>query len=94
LLEPSEVSLAVLVNEKIVDRITVDLDAPKTQVIEQALKLKSVQARTGGRPADRVVHVPDRLLKLIYSDVITGAASESPEAASDAGSTDQKADQN
>jgi leucyl-tRNA synthetase len=93
LLEPSEVSLAVLVNEKIVDRITVDLDASKTQVIEQALKLKSVQARTGGRPADRVVHVPDRLLKLIYSDVITGAASEPPEAASDAGSTDQKADQ-
>lgn len=95
LLEPSEISLAVLVNEKIVDRITVELDAPKTQVIEQALKLESVRERTGGRPADRVVHVPDRLLKLIYSGETTVPPSVPPsEAATDAESTDQKADQN
>ncbi|MBT7102666.1 MAG: class I tRNA ligase family protein [Planctomycetes bacterium] len=76
LLQPSQVSLAVQVNEKIVDRITVDLDAPKNLVIDQALKLESVVKKTGGRPADRVVHVPDRLLKLIYTSDPGGSSSE------------------
>ncbi len=67
LLQPSEIELAVFVNEKLVDRFTVELDAPKNLVIEQALQRESVKLETGGRPADRVVHVPDRLLKLLYS---------------------------
>jgi hypothetical protein len=37
-----------------------------------------VVAKTGGRPADRVVHVPDRLLKLIYTSD-PGADSAEPE---------------
>ncbi|MGE4618507.1 MAG: class I tRNA ligase family protein [Planctomycetota bacterium] len=79
LLQPSEVELAVFVNEKIVDRIHVELDTPKNHVIERALELDSVKSKTGGRPADRVVHVPDRLLKLIYSDV----SPEPPESPAD-----------
>jgi len=76
LLQPSQVSLAVQVNEKIVDRITVDLAAPKNLVIDQALKLESVVKKTGGRPADRVVHVPDRLLKLIYTSDLGGGSAK------------------
>lgn len=66
LLQPSEISLAVFINEKIVDRLSVELDTPKNQVIDHALQLEKVQSQTGGRAADRVIHVPDRLLKLIY----------------------------
>lgn len=67
LLQPSEVELAVFVNEKIVDRFSIELDAPKNTVIERALELEAVKLETEGRPADRVVHVPDRLLKLLYT---------------------------
>ncbi len=67
LLQPTEIELAVFVNNSLVDRISVDLEATKNQVIDQVLKLSSVQDRTGGRSADRVIHVPDRLLKLIYT---------------------------
>ena len=76
LLQPTEVQLAVFVNESLVDRMTVELEASKTQVIDQALELKSVKDRTGGKSADRVVHVPDRLLKLIYTE--SGQEKEQP----------------
>ena len=56
--------------------MTVELEASKTQVIDQALKLTSVKDRTGGKLADRVVHVPDRLLKLIYTE--SGQEKEQP----------------
>ena len=84
LLQPSEVELAVFVNDKIVDRLSVELDTPKNNVIELALQLESVKSRTGGRPADRVVHVPDRLLKLLYSDVEGPPVSEPVNAPEDA----------
>ncbi|MGE4601577.1 MAG: class I tRNA ligase family protein, partial [Planctomycetota bacterium] len=77
LLQPTDVELAVFVNEKLVDRLTVDPDTPKNQIIELALQLDSVKSRTGGRPADRVVHVPDRLLKLLFTDEAKMPDSES-----------------
>ena len=67
LLQPTEVELAVFVNDALVDRMTVELEATKNQVIDQALELSSVQKRTGGQSADRVIHVPDRLLKLVFT---------------------------
>ena len=67
LLQPTEVELAVFVNDSLVDRMTVELEATKNQVIDQALELSSVRNRTGGRSADRVIHVPDRLLKLVFA---------------------------
>ncbi|OUU24966.1 MAG: hypothetical protein CBC13_02735 [Planctomycetia bacterium TMED53] len=67
LLQPTEIELAIFVNDSLVDRISVELEATKNQVIDQVLELETVKARTGGKSADRVIHVPDRLLKLIYS---------------------------
>ena len=79
LLQPTEVELAVFVNDSLVDRMTVELEATKNQVIDQALELNKVQERTGGKSADRVIHVPDRLLKLVYSQGNESAEESPPE---------------
>ena len=76
LLQPTEVELAVFVNDSLVDRMTVELEASKNQVIDQALELSSVKKKTDGRSADRVIHVPDRLLKLVYSNPGESAADQ------------------
>ena len=68
LLSPHEVEIAVMVDDKIVDRVVIDPELAKNQVIDLVTDLEAVKECTGGIPAARVIHVPGRLLKLLMAE--------------------------
>lgn len=68
LLSPHEMEIAVMVDDKIVDHLTIDADLNKNQVIDLVTELEAVKRCTGGMPAARVIHVPGRLLKLLMPE--------------------------
>lgn len=59
------VTLAVQINGKIKDRITVPTTINETDVTEQALQADTVQQAIGDRSVARVVYVPGRLVNVV-----------------------------
>lgn len=60
-----EVEIAVQVNGKVRDRITLPLDAPEDAARAAALIAPGVKIHTEGKEIARVIYVPNRLLNLI-----------------------------
>jgi leucyl-tRNA synthetase len=77
LLRPVEVEIAIFVDDRLVDRVVIDPNLGKTELLHLVEKREKVLARTGGRRADRVIVVPERLVHLIY-DVSRGATPPDP----------------
>ena len=59
------VEIAVQVNGKVRDRITLPLDAPEDAARTAALAAPGVKSHTSGKEIARVIYVPNRLLNLI-----------------------------
>ncbi|MBI3910415.1 MAG: leucine--tRNA ligase [Armatimonadetes bacterium] len=62
---PAEIEIAVQVNGKVRDRITVAVDAPEAEVTAAALASERVQAQLQGRPPRKVIYVPGRLVNIV-----------------------------
>jgi len=60
-----EVTVVVQVDGKVRSRLTVDVDAPETEVRRQALADDRVRPWLGARTVDRVVVVPNRLVNIV-----------------------------
>jgi leucyl-tRNA synthetase len=60
-----EVEIAVQVNGKVRDRLTLPLDAPEDVAKQRALASAAVAAHTAGKQTVRVIYVPNRLLNII-----------------------------
>jgi len=76
LLRPVEVEIAIFVDDRLVDRVVIDPSIGKTELLHRVEKREKVLARTGGRRAERVIVVPDRLVRLVF-----GPAGEAPPSA-------------
>jgi leucyl-tRNA synthetase len=59
------ITIAVQVNGKLRDRITVDADADEGQVREAALANQRVASQVDGKAIARVIYVPGRLLNIM-----------------------------
>lgn len=66
LLRPLEVELVVQINNRTRDRLRIEEEPSKQELIQAALALPKIQALTEGRPPERVVIVPGRLINLVY----------------------------
>ena len=64
-LRQERVTVVVQVNGKVRDRVEVPVDAPEDEVRAAALASAKVQAALGGRPATKVIAVPNRLVNLV-----------------------------
>ncbi len=80
LLRPHMVEIAVFINERVRDRLTVESGLSKMQLLEQVLVREAVKKAIGERKPQHVYHVPDRLLKLVFPPEASPA--EPPGAAS------------
>ncbi|MHB8574611.1 MAG: leucine--tRNA ligase [Dehalococcoidia bacterium] len=61
------VTVAVQVNGKLRDRITVSVDASETQVKEAALSAERVATQIDGNAIARIIYVPGRLLNVVLA---------------------------
>ena len=68
LLKPAEVEVALLVNEHVRDRITIDAGLAKSVVLKQALARDAIRRSLGEREPYHVVWVQDRLLKILLKE--------------------------
>ena len=67
-LKPAEVEVALLVNEHVRDRITIDAGLSKSVVLKQALARDAIRRCLGEREPYHVVWVQDRLLKILLKE--------------------------
>ncbi len=67
LLRPTEVEIVIMINNRIADRMIVDPAIGKTELLHEIERRPKVLARTGGRRADRVFVVPERLVHMTIS---------------------------
>ncbi|HUS73109.1 MAG TPA: hypothetical protein VMY06_08590, partial [Sedimentisphaerales bacterium] len=65
LIKEKEIELAVQVNGKIKDRITVAADTDEEQIKQRALGSEKVIAAMAGRPAKKVIVVKPRIVSII-----------------------------
>jgi len=65
LIAEEEITLAVQVNGRVRDRLTVQADAEEDDVRQQALASENVRRHLGDRPVERVIYVPGRLVNLV-----------------------------
>ena len=66
LAKDDEVELAVQVNGKVRERITLAAGAPEADAMAAALALPKVAELAAGREPRKVIFVPDRLLNLVF----------------------------
>jgi leucyl-tRNA synthetase len=64
LIKEKEIELAVQVNGKIKDRITVDADTDEKQIESEALISEKVKAAMGGKPAKKIIVVKPRIVSI------------------------------
>jgi leucyl-tRNA synthetase len=65
LLQPSEREIPVLVDNRLRRRVTVPAGAEKEQLRELALQDERIAQVVAGRPIDRVIAVPDRIVNIL-----------------------------
>jgi leucyl-tRNA synthetase len=83
LLKPAETEIVIQVDDRVVDRLRLEEELSKTELLHRIEKLPRVLARTQGRRASRVVVVPDRLVNLIFRE--ERPAAEAQESAPETG---------
>jgi leucyl-tRNA synthetase len=73
LLAREEVTLAVQVDGRVRDRLTVAADAEQDQVRREALASERVQRHLEGRSVERVIYVRGRLVNVVTGDAEAGS---------------------
>ncbi|MFQ5653967.1 MAG: class I tRNA ligase family protein [Planctomycetota bacterium] len=67
LLKPLEVEIGIFVNARLCDRLKVEGEVSKSELLERVMGLEKVKMLVGEKRPDRVIVVPSRLVKLVYA---------------------------
>ncbi|MEM7261502.1 MAG: class I tRNA ligase family protein, partial [Planctomycetota bacterium] len=69
LLRPVEPELAIQINDRVRDRMRVEGEPQKSELIQSALQRDRIREILGDRSPDRVIVVPGRLINFVVADL-------------------------